>query len=215
MTDTATEPCTTAAKSTIPKRRHGQRATQTRANYGPVDRWHALQGRSEGTLATKQSIALTIPCFFLPDKPSQLAFPLTRNGGAEKLTAQAASDWPNSFRSSRLTPAVEFIRATRARTVLMREFQKYLTDFDVLVSRTSSPSLTITNLTGQPQMIVPCGFPNDEAMGLLFTGHLFEEGKLAHIAKSFQDATDWHLKRPPASPHDPSHIRRPRTAATS
>ena len=122
---------------------------------------------------------------------------LTRNGGAEKLTAQAAGDWPNSFRSSRLTPAVEYIRAARARTVLMREFQKYLIDFDALVSPTGSPSLTITNLTGQPQIVVPCGFPNNEAMGLLFTGHLFEEGKLARVAKSFQDATDWHLKRPP------------------
>ena len=122
---------------------------------------------------------------------------LTRNGGAEKLTAQAASDWPNSFRSSRLTPAVEYIRAARARTVLMREFQKYLLDFDALVSPTGSASLTITNLTGQPQIVVPCGFPNNEAMGLLFTGHLFEEGKLARVAKSFQDATDWHLKRPP------------------
>ena len=122
---------------------------------------------------------------------------LTRNGGTEKLTAQSANDWPNSFRSSRLTPAVEYIRAARARTILMREFQEYLKDFDVLVSPTGSLSLTISNLTGQPQIVVPCGFPNNEAMGLLFTGHLFEEGKLARIAKSFQDATDWHLKRPP------------------
>ena len=79
----------------------------------------------------------------------------------------------------------------------MREFQKYLLDFDALVSPTGSPSLTITNLTGQPQIVVSCGFPNNEAMGLLFTGHLFEEGKLARVAKSFQDASDWHLKRPP------------------
>jgi Asp-tRNA(Asn)/Glu-tRNA(Gln) amidotransferase A subunit family amidase len=122
---------------------------------------------------------------------------LTRNGGVEKLTAQKANDWPNSFRSSRLTPAVEYIRAARARTLLMREFQKYLGGFDALVSPTGSPSLTITNLTGQPQIVVPCGFPKNEAMGLLFTGHLFEEGKLSLVAKAYQDATDWHLKRPP------------------
>jgi Asp-tRNA(Asn)/Glu-tRNA(Gln) amidotransferase A subunit family amidase len=121
----------------------------------------------------------------------------TRNGGAEKLTSQKANDWPNSFRSSRLTPAVEYIRAARARTLLMRAFHKFMGDFDALVSPTGSPSLTVTNLTGQPQIVVPCGFPNNNALGLLFTGHLFEEGKLSRVAKAYQDATEWHLKHPP------------------
>jgi Asp-tRNA(Asn)/Glu-tRNA(Gln) amidotransferase A subunit family amidase len=122
---------------------------------------------------------------------------LTRNGGAEKLTGQAAGDWPNSFRSSRMTPAVEYIRAARARTLLMRQFQEYMSGFDALVSPNNSMTLTTTNLTGQPQVVVPCGFPENGPIGLLFTGNLFEEGKLARIAKAFQDATDWHLKRPP------------------
>lgn len=122
---------------------------------------------------------------------------LTRNGDIEKLNGQKANDWPNSFRSSRMTPAVEYIRAARARTLLMRQFYKYLADFDALVSPTGSLSLTVTNLTGQPQIVVPCGFPNNEPLGLLFTGHLFEEGKLARVAKAYQDATDWHRKQPP------------------
>jgi len=122
---------------------------------------------------------------------------LTRNGGAEKLTGQQASDWPNSFRTSRLTPAVEYIRAARGRTMLMRQFHNYLQGFDALVSPNTSMTLTVTNLTGQPQIVVPCGFPENGPVGLLFTGHLFEEGKLARVAKAFQDASDWHLKRPP------------------
>lgn len=122
---------------------------------------------------------------------------LTRNGGAEKLTAQAASDWPNTFRTSRLTPAVEYIRAARARTLLMRKFHDYLGEFDALVSPNNSLSLTITNLTGQPQLVVPCGFPDSGPIGILFTGHLFEEGKLARVAKAFQDATNWHQQQPP------------------
>ncbi|WP_051669448.1 amidase [Bryobacter aggregatus] len=122
---------------------------------------------------------------------------LTRNGGVEKLNGQKPGDWPNSFRTSRLIPAVEFIRAARARTLLMRSFHQYLAGFDALVSATSSQSLVVTNLTGHPQMVVPCGFPNREALGLLFTGHLFEEGKLSRIAKAYQDLTDWHLRRPP------------------
>lgn len=121
----------------------------------------------------------------------------TRNGDAEKLTSQKANDWPNSFRSSRLTPAVEYIRAARARTLLMREFHAFMGGFDALVSPTGSQSLTVTNLTGQPQIVVPCGFPNNTPLGLLFTGQLFEEGKLSRVAKAYQDATEWHLKRPP------------------
>ena len=81
----------------------------------------------------------------------------------------------------------------------MRQFHEYLSGFDALVSPTGSASLTITNLTGQPQLVTPCGFPDNEPLGLLFTGHLFEEGNLARVAKAFQDASDWHQKRPPHS----------------
>lgn len=122
---------------------------------------------------------------------------LTRNGGAEKLNGQRANDWPNSFRTSRLTPAVEYIRAARARTLLMRKFHEYMSGFDALVSPSNSLSLTVTNLTGQPQLVVPCGFPDRTPISLLFTGNLFEEGKLARVAKAFQDVSQWHLERPP------------------
>jgi Asp-tRNA(Asn)/Glu-tRNA(Gln) amidotransferase A subunit family amidase len=167
--------------------------------------------RHDEALATLSKTGMKLIDTKLPDFPARelvlmlnaeagAAFDdLTRNGGVEKLNGQRASDWPNSFRSSRLTPAVEYIRAARARTLLMRQFHEYLSGFDALVSPTGSASLTITNLTGQPQLVTPCGFPDNEPLGLLFTGHLFEEGKLARVAKAFQDASDWHQKRPPHS----------------
>jgi Asp-tRNA(Asn)/Glu-tRNA(Gln) amidotransferase A subunit family amidase len=122
---------------------------------------------------------------------------LTRSGGIEKLNGQSRNDWPNSFRSARLYPAVDFVQTARARTMLMRQFHEYFAKYDVLVSPTGSLSLTVTNLTGHPQMVTPCGFPGNESMGLLFTGHLYEEGKMARVAKAFQDATDWNKKMPP------------------
>ncbi len=121
---------------------------------------------------------------------------LTRSGGIDKLNGQGPNDWPNSFRSARTTPAVEYIRAARARTLLMRDFDKWFAQYDALVSPNSSLSLSLTNLTGHPQMVVPCGFPNNEPVGLLFTGHLFAEGKLARVAKGFQEQSDWHRKQP-------------------
>ncbi len=123
---------------------------------------------------------------------------LTRDGGVDKLSAQTAGAWPNSFRSARMIPAVEYLRAMRARTLLMREFDKLMSQFDVLVSPNFSASLTMTNLTGHPQLCVPCGFVGgNDPVSLMFTGRLFEEGSPARVAKAFQDATDWHRRQPP------------------
>jgi Asp-tRNA(Asn)/Glu-tRNA(Gln) amidotransferase A subunit family amidase len=45
---------------------------------------------------------------------------LTRSKGIDQLTEQGPGAWPNTFRSSRFIPAVEYIRAQRARTLLCR-----------------------------------------------------------------------------------------------
>ena len=42
------------------------------------------------------------------------------------LTGQSPGDWPNTFRSSRFIPAVEYIRAMRARRLLMQEMDKLM-----------------------------------------------------------------------------------------
>jgi hypothetical protein len=44
---------------------------------------------------------------------------LTRTGRDKLLTAQKPFDWPNSFRSARFIPAVEYIQASRARRLAM------------------------------------------------------------------------------------------------
>src|SRR5207248_968970 len=38
---------------------------------------------------------------------------LTRSGNDKKLTQQTKDDWPNTFRSARFIPAVEYIQANR------------------------------------------------------------------------------------------------------
>ena len=123
---------------------------------------------------------------------------ITRDDRVALLSGQKPGDWPNSFRSSRLVPAVEYIRSARARTLLMQAWAQFQTGWDVLVSPTGSPSLTMTNLTGHPQIVVPCGFVNgNEPTGLLFTGRLYEEGKMARVAHAFQTTTKWHTLMPP------------------
>ena len=121
---------------------------------------------------------------------------LTRSGGVDQLKGQARSDWPNSFRSSRTITAVEYLRAQRARTLLMRQMDETMSKWDVLVSPTGSESLTLTNLTGHPQMVVPCGFVGKAPQGLLFTGRLYEEGSVVRVAHAYEQMAGWFKQHP-------------------
>lgn len=122
---------------------------------------------------------------------------LTRNGGINQLSGQEPGDWPNTFRSSRFIPAVEYIRAQRARTLLMREMDSLMSHWDVFVSPApGTASLLITNLTGHPAVAVPCGFVKGLPQSIMFTGGLYEEGAPLRIALAFERATKWHTMHP-------------------
>ncbi len=148
--------------------------------------------------------------FNLPDFPindltimlsaeSSAAFDeLTRTNKDDLLKRQIKNAWPNSFRASRFIPAVEYINASRVRYLLIQEFNKMIQDFDVVVVPSFyGDNLPLTNLTGQPSITVPNGFSeNGTPTSITFIGNLFEEGKIIAAAKVFQDASDFHLKRP-------------------
>lgn len=121
---------------------------------------------------------------------------LTRNNGVDQLKGQAPGDWPNTFRTSRTITAVEYIRAQRGRTLLMQAMDSLMSQWDVFVSTPFSPSLTATNLTGHPQVVVPCGFLKGLPQSILFTGRLYEEGTPMRVANAFEKATGWHTLRP-------------------
>ncbi len=121
---------------------------------------------------------------------------LTRSGGVDQLKGQARGDWPNSFRSARTITAVEYLRAQRVRTLLMRQMEELMSKWDVLVSPMGSESLTLTNLTGHPQMVVPCGFLGKMPQGLLFTGRLYEEGSVVRVAHAYEQTAGWYKQHP-------------------
>ena len=106
--------------------------------------------------------------------------------------------WPNTFRVHRYVPAVEYIRAQRARTLVMREMDTLMSQYDVFLSSTSSRSLALTNLTGHPAVALPAGF-HDETLTpieLMITGRLYDEGTLLRVALAHEQATTWHSKTP-------------------
>ncbi len=53
------------------------------------------------------------------------------------------------------------------------------------------------SLAGLPGMSVPAGFgAGDMPVGLQLIGNYFQEGALLHAAHAFQQATDWHERKP-------------------
>ncbi|MGI8836795.1 MAG: amidase [Pyrinomonadaceae bacterium] len=122
---------------------------------------------------------------------------ITRSGAINQLSGQEPSDWPNTFRSSRFIPAVEYIRAQRARRLLMQQMDELMSKWDVFVSPApGSLSLLITNLTGHPGVCVPCGFPKGLPQSIMFTGGLYDEGAPLRVALAFEKATKWHTMHP-------------------
>jgi len=152
---------------------------------------------------------------------------LTRSEKLDQLVGQGRGDWPNTFRTYRLVPAVDYIKAQRVRTMLIRDAAKVMQKIDVFVSPGSSfiprplrspppepppaaerkpagpprgggnRTLVMTNLTGHPSVVVPCGFRQGLPIGLIFTSNLFDEGAALRLALAYESATEWHKKRPP------------------
>ncbi|HEX7879507.1 MAG TPA: amidase [Candidatus Eisenbacteria bacterium] len=122
---------------------------------------------------------------------------LTRTNQDEQLKRQTAQAWPNIFRTARLIPAVDYIQANRIRTLLMREMDRMMANVDVYLSPSFGGSLRTTNLTGHPTVVLPNGFRADGTpTSTTFIGRLFGEEAVLAVAKAYQDATEWHRRRP-------------------
>jgi Asp-tRNA(Asn)/Glu-tRNA(Gln) amidotransferase A subunit family amidase len=57
----------------------------------------------------------------------------------------------------------------------------------------------MTNLTGHPAVVVPNGFRASDGTptSITFTGYMDGEADLIAVAKLYQAATGFHLRRPP------------------
>jgi len=123
---------------------------------------------------------------------------LTRTNKDDLLARQFKGAWPNIFRASRFIPAVEYINANRIRYMLIQEMQKMMEKVDLYIAPSwEGNNSLLTNLTGNPCVVVPTGFTKDGILtSITFMGRLFDEGKIIAFAKMFQDATDFHKQHP-------------------
>lgn len=60
------------------------------------------------------------------------------------------------------------------------------------------------NAYGIPAISLPCGFTSSGMpVGLMIAGPRFSEGRILALARAFEQATDFHTKRPPIRPDTP------------
>ena len=118
---------------------------------------------------------------------------LTRS---KDINDPSLGSWPNSFRTGRFVPAVEYIRAQRARTLLVREMETLMSQYNMFLSPTASASLGMTNLTGHPAVALRAGFYNNAPVELMITGRLYDEATVLRTALAYERATKWHLQNP-------------------
>jgi aspartyl-tRNA(Asn)/glutamyl-tRNA(Gln) amidotransferase subunit A len=109
-------------------------------------------------------------------------------------------------------------KASQVRTLMKKDFEKAFQLVDVILSPTApTPAFRIgektenplqmylsdihtipVNLAGIPAISIPCGFSHDNLpIGLQIMGRHFDEGKLLKVAYTFEQNTDYHLKKPP------------------
>ena len=114
-----------------------------------------------------------------------------------------------------------YLQAQKIRRLIAQDFQQAFTQCDVIMgpvaptvawdlgSKVNDPVANYladiytlsTSLAGLPGMSIPVGFGQGEKnakrpVGLQLIGNYFGEAKLLNIAHQFQQATDWHTRRP-------------------
>lgn len=132
---------------------------------------------------------------------------LTLSGGVRELVSQGAGAWPNTFRSQRFVPAVDYINASRARTLLMQQMASLFESLDVIVTPSfRGNGLGITNLTGHPSVTIPNAFrpvadsPNParrQPDSITIIGQLYQDEAVLAVADHIQSLTNHHRQRPP------------------
>ena len=54
------------------------------------------------------------------------------------------------------------------------------------------------NLTGLPTLALPCGFSSSGLpLSLQLAGRPFDEATVLRVGHAYEQATDWHTRRPP------------------
>jgi aspartyl-tRNA(Asn)/glutamyl-tRNA(Gln) amidotransferase subunit A len=127
------------------------------------------------------------------------------------------TDVRGRMRGGKTTLAADYIRLTADRRRLCREVDRLLSDFDALVMPTTPlPAIPLTeidqgkapmsrltrpvNLLDLCALALPCGFNRDGLpISLQIVGRGYDEARVLRIGWAFENATEWHKRRPALS----------------
>ena len=142
----------------------------------------------------------------------------------EKMLAEHADKYSPSVRhriqSGFNVSAIDYVRAQRARQWFSHQMAESMKKVDVLITPsvpiqtptiadcTPAPGKTaaggelaiftgVFDTTGQPSHSIPCGFTTSGMpIGMMITGHPFNESTVLRVGHAFEKLTNWH-QRPP------------------
>ncbi len=109
-----------------------------------------------------------------------------------------------------------YVKAQQVRTLIKREFDRAFERYDALITPTSptvpfkfgdrledpvqmylSDVCTLPiNIAGVPAISVPGGFAGNLPIGIQVIGRPFDEATVLRVAYAYEQATDWHKRRP-------------------
>jgi aspartyl-tRNA(Asn)/glutamyl-tRNA(Gln) amidotransferase subunit A len=122
------------------------------------------------------------------------------------------------LRSSQAFTAADYARARRAQVQLMHDMQRVFRSVDLTVAPTTPMAAprfenpaelekarnvlswftAPFNMAGLPAISIPCGFTADGLpIGLQLVAAPWQEAQLLRAAFAYEQATAWHLRRPP------------------
>lgn len=104
------------------------------------------------------------------------------------------------FTRGRRPSALEFLQMQRHRQVLVQKMAEFMKDLDIYLD--GNTDIGLHSLTGHPCAVLPYTFgQGDNAQPICTTiiGNLFADDKILSVASAYQQATDWHNRRPKIS----------------
>jgi aspartyl-tRNA(Asn)/glutamyl-tRNA(Gln) amidotransferase subunit A len=120
------------------------------------------------------------------------------------------------FQAGALFTAGEYVQAQRLRSRLRADMNDVLRTVDVLATPTMlGPAASFVkafdpdfgfpksntapfNAAGLPALALPCGFASSGLpLSLQLAGRAFDEATVLRVGHAYQQATDWHTRRPP------------------
>ncbi len=121
-----------------------------------------------------------------------------------------------------------YLKAQKVRTLIKADFDRVFKEVDVIAAPVSptvafrlgekvddplqmylSDVFTLpVNLAGLCGVSVPCGFSDGLPVGLQLIGRPFDEATILRVAYAYEQATEWHKRKPEMRGRDHDHLNR-------